>query len=139
MSVVVDAGAPLVRATYTCRLEEDESLALHCFEVLNTVILSTQSAYYPITTAIAQTLAGGDHPTYQQLMAYAKQCVQPAYEYFEDKFTGGLGDVLSAFKAARLFCPSRVPELQPLPMTLHALPFLHCNSVLSDRTNYLSH
>lgn len=114
MSVVVDAGAPLVRATYTCRLEEDESLALHCFEVLNTVILSTQSAYYSITTAIAQTLAGGDH---QQLMANAKQCVQPAYEYFKDKFTGGLGDVLSAFKAARLYCPSRVPELQPLPMT----------------------
>ena len=66
-SVIVDAGAPLVKATY--RLEGDGPLALHCFEVLNTVTLSIQHAYYPITTAIAQKLAAGNHQSFQQLMA----------------------------------------------------------------------
>ena len=38
MSIVVDAGAPLVRAT--SNLEGDGPLALRCYEVLNTVMLS---------------------------------------------------------------------------------------------------
>ena len=133
MSVIVDAGAPLVKATY--RLEGDGPLALHCFEVHHTVTLSIQHAYYPITTAIAQKLAAGNHQSFQQLMAYAKQCVQLAYEYYEYKIMRELGGILSAFKAARLFCPSKAHELQPLPNDIDALqafPFLRHNSVLSD-------
>ena len=133
MSVIVDAGALLVKATY--RLEGDGPLALHCFEILNTVTLSIQHAYYPITTVIAQKLAAESHQAFQQLMAYAKQCVQLAYEYYEDKFMRELGGILSAFKAARLFCPSKAHELQPLPNDIDALqtfPLLRHNSVLLD-------
>ena len=68
-------------------------------------------------------------------MAYAKECVQPVYEYFEERFMRELSGVVSAFKAARLFCPLKAHEMQPLPSDIYilrAFPFLCHNSVLSD-------
>lgn len=46
-------------------------------------------------------------------MAYATQCIQPGFIYFQEKFKGELGNVVDAFKAARLFSPSKAHEMQP--------------------------
>ena len=81
ISIVVDAGAPSIRATYN--LEGDGPLVSCCCEVLNTVQLSIQSTHYPNTTAVAQRMVARNHQAFQQLMAYAKQCIQPAYDYFQ--------------------------------------------------------
>ena len=45
--------------------------------------------------------------------ALAKNCVKPAYEYFQEKFhyyNGELKNILSAFKAAWLFSSSQIDE-----------------------------
>ena len=118
MSIVVDAGRSLVTATYN--LEGDAPLALDCYEVLNTVMLSIRPAHYPNTTAVAQKITSGNHLVFQQLMAYAKQCIQLAYNYFEEKFTRHHSSVVSAFKAARLFSSSKVDVLQPTPNDVDA-------------------
>ena len=46
-------------------------------------------------------------------MAYARACVQPAYDYFRLKFDNDLKPVLDGFKAARYFSPSKFYELRP--------------------------
>ena len=63
-------------------------------------------------------------------MNYATKCIQPRKDYFEEKFdatNGELGTVLCAFKAARLFSPSKNHEMKPnsdVVDDLKALPFL---------------
>lgn len=49
----------------------------------------------------------------QMLTAYAKTCVQPAYDYFEEKFSNDLAVTLSAFKYACYFDPVKIGELKP--------------------------
>ena len=59
-----------------------------------------------------------------------KKCIQPAKGYFQDKFdlvTGELFQVIAAFKAARIFLPSKVQEMKPTCTAvdeLRAFPFL---------------
>ena len=43
----------------------------------------------------------------KQLIDYAKSCVEPGYQYFEDKFGNDLKSALSAFN------PAKINELQP--------------------------
>ena len=47
------------------------------------------------------------------LTAYAKTCVQPAYNYFEEKFSNDLDVTLSVFKYACYFDPVKIGELEP--------------------------
>ena len=54
--------------------------------------------------------------------------MQPAYNYFHLKFNNDLKPVLDAFKAARLFSPSKFHELKPSAADidcLKAFPFLN--------------
>ena len=54
--------------------------------------------------------------------------MQPAYDYFHLKFNNDLKPVLDAFKAARLFSPSKFHELKPSAADidcLKAFPFLN--------------
>ena len=54
--------------------------------------------------------------------------MQPAYDYFHLKFNNDLKPVLDAFKAARLFSPSKFHELKPSAADIHCLkafPFLN--------------
>lgn len=46
-------------------------------------------------------------------MQYAKTCVAPAYEYFQQKFDGELKPQVEAFKAARIFLPCKASEMKP--------------------------
>ena len=84
-------------------------------------------------TAVAKELSGGDPVREQQLVAYAKTCVQPAYCYFQTKFDNDLKSALLAFKAARYFSPSKFSELKPTASdidSLRVLPFLDSTPVI---------
>ena len=60
MSIVVDAGAPLVRATY--QLEGGGPLAQHCFEILNS---------YPFNTVC---LLSDHHSNYTEASRWGWKC-----------------------------------------------------------------
>ena len=63
----------------------------------------------------------------QQMVAYAKQCVQPGLDYFQHQLQTCLSVPLEAFKAARLFSRSKVSCLKPSASdvdTLLVFPFL---------------
>ena len=131
VAAVVDAGRPLVQATYV--LEGDGPPLVQCYEELSKVSASFSTAYYPNTKAVAQiTAAESGNPAFEQtLIDYATQCIKPAIDYFEEKFDtindGELSSVVSAFKAARLFSPSKVHEIKPTTAAvdeLKAFPFL---------------
>jgi hypothetical protein len=51
VAAVVDAGRPLVQATYV--LEGDGPLLVQCYEELSKVSASFSTAYYPNTKAVA--------------------------------------------------------------------------------------
>lgn len=61
--------------------------------------------------------------------------MQPGLNYFLTKFTEDLSDSVTAFKAARLFVPQKITEIQPDSTAidaLAALPFLRDPSILSQ-------
>ena len=71
----------------------------------------------------------------QQLLAYSKQCIKPAYQYYSDCLQGCLKEPLAAFKAARLFVPQKVQEMLPDANSIDSLtafPFLNCPSTLEN-------
>ena len=65
---------------------------------------------------------------------YALQCVQPGLNYFHQHLNGCLQSPLAAFKAARLFLPQKVQQMQPDILSVDSLasfPFLNIPSILS--------
>lgn len=85
-------------------------MALVAYERLSTLFTAITAEHYPNERAVAKKPSGGDLAREQQLVSYAKSCVQPAYSYFQTKFDC---DLKLAFKAARYFLPSRVNEFKP--------------------------
>ena len=114
LAMVVDAMTPFVRATY--HLEGDGPLILTAYREISTLHSAVTNQHYPNVAAIAKKESAGNTCNEQQLLRYAKNCVKPAYEYFQEKFdyyNGELKDILSAFKAARFFSPSQMDEIRP--------------------------
>ena len=74
---------------------------------------SVPTQHYLKVTAVAKTEAKGNATHEKQLLNYSRVCVQPAYDYFHLKFNNDLKPVFDAFKAARLFSPSKFHELKP--------------------------
>ena len=89
---VVDAGRPLVKATYI--LEGDGLLIIQANEQVRKVEASFATAYYPNPQAVARSIAlTASNPTLKQsLIDYAKTCVLPSREYFVSKFNEANGD-----------------------------------------------
>ena len=86
-------------------LRGDEPLLWECHDQITTVFNSINTAHYPNITAVAERVAAGNSTVIQQLTTYAKGCVKGAQENFTQKITVDLKDQVSAFKAAKLFCP----------------------------------
>ena len=129
MAITVDAGKIFVQTTNN--LEGNRLLVLDCFEKLEAVSKSIQVKYYPNTKALIACLTSGPgQPPHmaQQWLQYAQSCMQPGFEYYQDRFTGSLGLMVAAFKAARLFSPTKIGLLHPDATSvdnLRAFPFLH--------------
>ena len=89
---------------------------------------SVSNQQYPNDVAVVKAEAKGNATYEQQLINYSNACVQPAYDYFRLKFNNDLKPVLDAFKAVRLFSPSKFHELKPSAADidcLKAFPFLN--------------
>ena len=126
LAAIIDAGTPLVKATYN--LEGDGALALQCHDQICTVLNAIRIAHYPNVTAIAERIAAGNRGVFQQWMTYAVKCVQEAQQYVIGRMTGELKDQVAAFEAAKLFWPQRVVEISPtVPVldNLRVFPFLN--------------
>ena len=91
-----------------------------------------------------QAVAGhlsGDNVQIQQQLQYAASCIQPGVQYFNDRVNGCMKIPLAAFKAARLFSPQKVQEMQPdctAVDALSAFPFFD-QSKLQDLKTELPH
>ena len=66
---------------------------------------------YPNLNAVSRELSSGNSVTEQQLIAYGKACVSPAIQYYQQRLDDSMKIPLQAFKAARLFVPARVNEM----------------------------
>ena len=125
LASIIDWGEAFVKATYN--LEGDGPLAFTCYEIVQTIVASIQVANTPNVSAVAKCLAPAVPAAEQQLVTYAKSCVQPGLDYFQHQLQTSLKVPLAAFKAARLFCPSKVSSIKPSASevdTLLAFPFL---------------
>ena len=127
LAVSVDAGLPFVQPTY--KLEGDGPLALQCYEVSASLTAAVNMAqpHYPNVLAVSTKLSGGNVQLQQQMVQHAVSCVQPGLLYFQECLRGCLQVPLSAFKAARLFSPQKVQEMNPDCTAVHTwsvFPFL---------------
>ena len=62
-----------------------------------------------------------------ELIQHAKSCVQSSLTYYFQELAGSMKEPLAAFKAAQLFSPFKVTELNPSNATIDTLsnlPFL---------------
>lgn len=120
LASIIDWGEHFVKATYF--LEGDGPLALKCYERINIIIAAIHSAYCPNIQAIARKIAT-QVSTIQsnQLIQYAKNCAQPAIDYFQQQLSGSMKVPMAAFKAARLFSPQKANEIQPSSADLDCL------------------
>ena len=122
LAITVDAMKPFVCATYD--LEGDGSLALTAYQHISKLYSTIACEHYPNVVALAKRESNGNSTHEQQLIQYAKGCVQPAYKYFRaklDSSSGELKDIVLAFKAARYFVPSKLNELKPTATDIESL------------------
>ncbi len=125
LASVVDVGVHFVKATYD--LEGDGVLVLNCYEQILKIRAAIQTGYYPNVQAIARQEFPGNIALQQRWNTYSIGCVQPGLDYFQDKLGNDTQNPMAAFKAARLFCPSKVNEMKPSAGDvddLRAFPFL---------------
>ena len=84
------------KATYA--LEGDGLLAFIVYERISALYSHVASNHHSNVTAVAKHLANGNSTNEQILVTYAENSVQPAYEYFKDKFDNDLSNALQLFK-----------------------------------------
>lgn len=129
LAAIVDVGAHFVKATYT--LEGDGILALVCYDrILERAAI--QSSHYPNLHAVVREAFPTNLPLQNQWITYALMCVKPGIDYLN----ANLHDegIMRVFKAARLFSPDRVSEMQPSAKDidiLRAFPFFDSGCVVA--------
>ena len=97
-----------MKSTY--KLEGGGVLIFCAYGEISKLQAVIHSAYYPNVNAGTKK-SSGNATQQQQLNYHAKSCVQPGYQYFERKFGTDLKVVVSTFKCARYFDPSKINEL----------------------------
>ena len=110
LAITVDAGEQFVKATY--RLEGDGPLVFSAYEEIAALRVGISNEHYPNMNAVAAKLSSNDSQK-QHLLAYGKECVKPASDYFYRKFDEDLKVAVSIFKCARYFDPGKIVELKP--------------------------
>ena len=142
LCITVDSMQPFVQATYL--LEGDGPLVFTAYEQIRKLYNHISLEHYPNVTALAREQAQGNSSHEQQLLAYAKSCVIPAYAYFKTKFDNDLKSTLDAFKAACYFNPCKLAELKPTSADIDDLccfPFLKSETIAdfkSELPQYLA-
>ena len=125
LATVVDIGTHFVNATYN--LEGDGVLAVKCYEEILKIRAAISANYYPNLQAVSRESSSGNPALQQQLIAHGISCIQPGLLYFQEKLGSDTVHPVAAFKAARLFSPTKLIEIQPEAAdidTLNNIPFL---------------
>ena len=130
LAITVDSMEPFLKACFM--LEGDRPLALIAYEQIHKLFPSIYLEHYPNTVAMARLLENGMLARERQLIDYAKTCVEPAYAYFKSKFEGKLKPLVQAFKAARIFSPSKANELKPTTRDVNELQCFSFDSSLLE-------
>lgn len=60
----------------------------------------------------------------QQIVNHGITCIHPGILYFQEKLGNDAAHLMAAYKAARLFSPVKVKEMQPTAADINAFPFL---------------
>ena len=144
-AAVVDAGSEFVKTTYT--LEGDGPLVLICYEKIQAAFESINVHHYPnVDAVISQVTVGAPTHIIDQWKTYARKCVQPAPDFFTNRFGTTLKSQLDPFKAARLFVPHKAVQIRPdapLVDSLKSFPFLNSETTIaslkSELPTYLAH
>ena len=119
LAAIIDWSEPFVKATY--KLEGDGPLALHCYEVIETIKAYIHASHTPNILAVAEMLSGGVAHDKHLMIDHAKQCIQPGIDYFNHQLTTTLQRSLTVFKAARLFSPQKMQDMQPSASSIDSL------------------
>ena len=101
-------------------MEGDGPLALTCYDTIQKVKSAMQVGNIPNVQVIAKSISPSS-AVQQQLIAHAKNCVEPALKYFKQQLTSSLKVPLAAFKASRPFNPNTVKLLNPDASSVDAL------------------
>ena len=130
LAITVDAMKQFVQSTY--QLEGDGSLCLQAYQIVRKLEAEMRNLHFPNCSAVIRNIANGNIALQRQSEAYAMACIQPAYDYFASKFLNNgdqLQPAVEIFKAARLFNPTKIAEIQPtaaiLSDQLRKVPFLN--------------
>ena len=88
--------SPVFSCSVTYSLEGDGPLVLSCYKLVQEVVASIKVENVPnlqaVIVQISQHVA-----VQQQLKTYAKQCIQPGLDYFNQQLQSSLKDSLTAF------------------------------------------
>ena len=109
-ATTIDAGKPFVKATY--HLEGNGPIISKAYQEISVIPTSISTQYCPNNKAVACKLSFNP-VCVQQLIDYAKACVQLAYRYFNQNFGDDLMYTVEVFNNARLLDPARICELNP--------------------------
>ena len=135
LAAVVDVGKCLVQATY--KLEGDGPLALECYEVIQMVLASIRTGYYPNLEAVSRKLSGVDQEAYEHWMRHGLDCVEPGLQHFDRTINGVLSNTLEFFKVARLFNPKKALEMNLDAAVIDCLgvvPFFDASTIANLKT-----
>lgn len=138
LASVVDAGKPLVEATYN--LESDELVVFKCYDLISSLSVSMKMENYPNIQAVVRSIVGASKTADTQLkwMKHARDCIKPAADYFNEHIKAEIMSVpLKAFKTARMFDPHHMKKVKPEGASLNSLsciPFL-TTSILDELQN----
>ena len=137
MTIVVDLGVNLVKATYN--FEGGGPLILKCYEILQFVSTAVGHKQYPNFEGVLRNLGADQHEA-AQARAQDLAGIQDAVQFFLRKCNVQPVDVVHAFKAARLLSPYFASASRPGPEAVEQLrmfPFLdEMFALLTCNQNY---
>lgn len=110
LAAVIDWGEVFVKATYN--LEGDGPLSFTAYEEVNTVATAIRVAHTPNTEAVIRSIST-QSSVQQRHRSYARSCMQPALNYFQNLLDSSLKEQISVFKAVRIFNPHKIAILKP--------------------------
>ena len=142
LAIVVDFGHQFVTTTYN--MEGDGPLAFVCYESISALTAAVNIRNYPNLTSVCKDISSGNQTTEQSLIAYGQACVDPAIHYYKQRLNDSMKVPLQAFKAARLFVPSKVQEMNVNTQSVDSLavfPFfdpLQLQHLKAELPNYIA-
>ena len=125
-----------VKATYN--LEGDGPLAVRAYQELRVLDNFLANWHYPNVMEAARAVSRGNAEVAQGWINYARQCMQPAYNYYQEKFIADeapLRPLVMIFKSCQIFDPAKAMEMQPniaMVAELSNIPFLNSVEVIQE-------